>query len=244
MLTQPEYTAAHALLIVSHGAPSAPEGQEAHIHGLAESTAELMPGWQVEGATLAAKGALATALDRIEAPHVHLLPLFMSDGWFVSTALPRRLPDQHRGRITILPPLGRLPGMRQIALAAIEGGLAGLTPDKTTVLLAGHGSPSDPRPALAAEAIASFLRGTGRFRAVRTGFVDQDTRLANAARIYGPAICLPFFAIRAGHVEIDLPEALEEAGFTGPVLDPIGLHPDVPALMAETALTRTQRSAA
>ena len=32
----------------------------------------------------------------------------------------------------------------------------------------------------------------------------------------------------------DLPEALDQAGFTGPRLDPLGLAPEVPAMIARS----------
>ncbi len=44
-----------------------------------------------------------------------------------------------------------------------------------------------------------------------------------------PAICLPLFATRAGHVQFDVPAALTEAGFTGPLLAPIGDDREIPA---------------
>jgi sirohydrochlorin ferrochelatase len=53
------------------------------------------------------------------------------------------------------------------------------------------------------------------------------------AKTFGPgALCLPFFAARGGHVIDDLPEALAEAGFSGRLLDPVGLDSRVPGLIA------------
>ena len=53
----------------------------------------------------------------------------------------------------------------------------------------------------------------------------------------GPAICLPYFASRAGHVEVDVPGALAKAGFPGPLLAPIGADAEVPGIIA-AALAR------
>ncbi len=82
-----------------------------------------------------------------------------------------------------------------------------------------------------------MIAASGRFREVRTGFIDEAPYLAEAARVAAPALCLPFFAGRAGHVEGDLPEALAEAEFPGRMLDPIGTDPEVPRIIAE-ALAR------
>jgi sirohydrochlorin ferrochelatase len=62
------------------------------------------------------------------------------------------------------------------------------------------------------------LQGRFGFKEMRTGFVEQEPWLKPAAKDLGQAICLPFFALVAGHMLDDVPEALEEADFAGPVL--------------------------
>jgi sirohydrochlorin ferrochelatase len=225
-------------LIVAHGSPADPPAQEAAIAALAASVAALCA-FPVAGATLAAPGALAAALARApEGAPVVLWPHFMSDGWFVSTLLPRRLAEASSRPVRRLPPLGRHPGLPWLALdrARAAAAAAGLEPSRTRLVLAAHGSPSDPRPAASARAIAAWVAAAGAFGAVETCFVDQAPFLAEGLAGPGPALCLPLFATRAGHVLDDLPEAVAEARFEGPVLDPIGLDPAVPALIA-AALT-------
>ena len=89
-------------------------------------------------------------------------------------------------------------------------------------MLAAHGSPSNTKPAEAARAVAAAIEASGAFREVCTGFVDEPPYLADVARGVEPGVCLPFFAAENGHVREDLPEALAEAGFTGPLLPAIG----------------------
>ncbi|HUF86839.1 MAG TPA: CbiX/SirB N-terminal domain-containing protein, partial [Thermohalobaculum sp.] len=108
---------------------------------------------------------------------------------------------------------------------------------EAALLVAAHGHPSDPRAAASARAAARHLAASGLFREVATGFVDEAPYLVEAARLAAPALCLPYFALSAGHVETDLPRALAEAGFPGPTLEPIGTDPEVPALIA-AALAR------
>lgn len=216
---------------MAHGSPSDPAPQEAAIAALARTVAARLPGWRIMGATLAAPGVLERAL---EAGPTSVYPLFMSDGWFVSRELPRRLGAAGRADIAILPPLGIDPALAALCASCAReaAAAAGFAIAETTVILAAHGSPKDPRPAAAAGNVAQSLRETGGFRAVATGFVDEAPRLADALRVEGPALCLPFFAARAGHVTGDLPEAVAEAGFRGPVLGPIGADPGVPDLIA------------
>ena len=56
----------------------------------------------------------------------------------------------------------------------------------------------------------------------------------------GPAavllVLLPLFVARWGHVAGDLPDAVTDAGFAGVTLDPLGVHEDVPAIIARAIL--------
>jgi sirohydrochlorin ferrochelatase len=229
-------TPRHAL-IVAHGSPSAPEGPEAAFALLAAAAEALLPGWRVRAATLAAPGALDRACaDLPEDRETPLLPFFMTDGWFVSSELRRRVETAASDRrVRFLPPFGMAPEISILcARRAQEGAAAaGIDPAEATLIVAAHGSPSDPRPARATEALAETLRASAGFAAVRTGYVDEAPALADALKVEGPALCLPFFIGFAGHVETDLPEAAAEAGFAGPVLPPVGADPEAPALIAE-----------
>ena len=66
--------------------------------------------------------------------------------------------------------------------------------------------------------------------------------MPDAARGLEAALCLPLFTLNAGHVLNDVPEALAEAGFKGPVLNHIGAHADVPSMIA-AALERHSAAA-
>ncbi len=235
----------HSALIVTHGQPSAPEGPEAALAALAAEIARHLPHHRVGSATLAGDGTLGRALTALAPGPVDVYPLFMADGWFVSTHLPRRIARTWDGPVRVLPPFGLDPATAELALAAaLDGARAvDLDPAAAHLLLAAHGSPSDPRPAAAARRVAAWVEAAGAFRAVTCGFVDEAPYLADAGRVDGPALCLPFFAAANGHVNEDLPEALETAGFPGPILPPVGARPEVPALIA-AALQRAAAEAA
>jgi sirohydrochlorin ferrochelatase len=222
-----------AALIVAHGQPSAPEGPETAIAALARAVARRLPGWRVRGATLAAPGALEAALAALPGP-VPVYPHFMTDGWFVGARIPQRLAAVGRADCPVLAPFGRDPASAALCLrAALDGARAhGLDPAATTLLIAAHGSPSDPRPAAATRAVAGAVAAALRFRAVAVGFVDEPPSIAEAARESRASLCLPFFAARNNHVTADLPAALARAGFAGALLDPVGEHPAVPRLIA------------
>jgi sirohydrochlorin ferrochelatase len=226
-----------AALIVAHGSPSDPVTQDRAMVELAAAVQDRAPGWRVAGATLAAAGSLEAALR--EAPVAVVYPFFMAEGWFTRTTLPRRLAAAGAAHLRQLPCFGHAPELpRLTARAAMDGAeAAGLDPRRTALLLAAHGSEVSRASAEGARAMASLLGRMAPFRAVLTGFVEEAPHIDDVARGLGPAICLPFFALRAGHVAGDVPDALDRAGFRGPLLPAIGQHEEVPAVIA-AALSR------
>ena len=219
-------------IIVSHGSPSSPAPQELVMQDLADKVSRYLPGWRVEGTTLANPGRFEAALDGAEKPVIY--PFFMARGWFTETHLIKRIGDRPA---RVVPPTGTDPALPALFAGMLRAELAqqGWQASETALLLAAHGSKSR-RPASARSALvtAQVLGHVLGFRTTATGLVEQDPFLADAARDLGQAICLPFFAMKAGHVLIDLPEALQEARFDGPVLPVLAEMPGLPALIADS----------
>jgi sirohydrochlorin ferrochelatase len=227
-MTQP-----HQALIVAHGAPADPESQEDALAALAAAVEARLEGWRVRAATLAAPGALDRACAAAGgAPLVY--PLFMSAGWFATVELPRRLAAAGAAGARVLTPLGLDPNLPTLgaAMLAEAAQAAGLRLSENTLVLAAHGAPEHRGPAKAARAAAAAIAAAAGVAAVRTCFVDEPPFLVEGLTVDGPAICLPFFATAAGHVTGDLPDAVAEAGFPGPVLPPIGCDPRAAGLVA------------
>lgn len=220
-------------LIIAHGSPADPVPQQAALQALAVRVAMWAPGWTIRGTTLALPGALEAAVAGLPAALVY--PFFMAEGWFTRKQLPKRLAGAGATGLRQLPAFGHDPAMPAFLCRVAQEGAAeaGLVPRDTTLVLAAHGSQVSRASAEITESQAQALRATAGFRAVVTGYVEETPFLADAARVEGPALCLPFFATRAGHVADDVPEALAEAGFTGPLLPAIGEHPDAARLIAE-----------
>lgn len=222
-----------SVLIVAHGQPSDPDGPEAGIAALAARVARFLPGWQVGSATLAGIGTLDAAVRRLGAPLI--FPFFMADGWFIRVNLPRRLAAAGGEGLTILTPFGVLPETVALAGRIAAGGCrdARWAPADTTLILAAHGSGVSRQPAEAAAATRHAIAAAHDFRDIRPGFIEEPPHLADTLRDAGPqAMLLPLFVARWGHVATDIPKAVAASGFAGRVLDPIGLHPDVPGIIA------------
>jgi sirohydrochlorin ferrochelatase len=219
-------------LIVAHGSPADPAPQEARLRALAVAVAGRLPGWRVAGATLAAEGALEAALAGMRAPLVY--PFFMAQGWFTGTNLPRRLAAAGAVDARQVAPFGADPDLPGFIAGVVldAAAAAGIAPRRAALVLAAHGSKVSRRSADTTHGMARMLAARTPFARVTAGFVEEAPFLADAARGIGPGLCLPFFALRAGHVEDDVPQALAEAGFDGPLLPAIGEHPRVPELIA------------
>ncbi|MHA1529289.1 MAG: hypothetical protein ACTSVG_09720, partial [Alphaproteobacteria bacterium] len=133
-------------LIVAHGSPSSPEGPQRAICGLAAVAEALLPvGWAVRGATLAAPGAIAAAFSDLRSSgRLLVYPHFMTDGWFSTSELPRRLRATGAGGVDILPAFGLDPAVLRLCLRrAGEAVLAArYAPGEAALLLAAHGSPT------------------------------------------------------------------------------------------------------
>lgn len=217
-----------AALIVAHGQPSDPAPAAAEIAALAAKVAHHLPGWRVQSATLAEADALPQAIGEL-GPRGVVYPLFMAGGWFTRVHLPERLAAAGGAAWQIAPPFGLDEAVQDLAVTiAREAGLQ----SGGELLLAAHGSFRSPAPSEVANAMAAKIGKALALSRSEAAFIDQSPRLAEATGFGADALCLPFFAAKGGHVIDDLPAALSEAGFTGPVLEPLGLDPRVPGLIA------------
>jgi sirohydrochlorin ferrochelatase len=200
-------------ILVAHGSPADPFPQEAAMKALAVRVSMWLPGWHVLGATLAQEGALEAALAKLSAPLIY--PFFMAEGWFTRTNLPRRLAAAGAKDLVQLPPFGTDPALVDLMAAAARPWA------DQGLLIAAHGSKVSKTSSDTTYAMVKSLEALG-FSPVKAGFVEEAPFLVDVARDMPQAACLPYFALRAGHVLQDIPEALEQAAFANEALPPIG----------------------
>lgn len=218
----------HKALIVAHGQPGDPEPQQRAVQILASAVARHVPQAQVAGATLAMPGALEMADD-----DTLVYPMFMARGWFTGQELPRRLKLAGAAGAHVLPPFGSDPGLPALCrnLIADAAGQQDWPLAQTHLLIAAHGSGRSRAPARVAQDMALHLAPD--LAAATCGFIEENPFIADAARdLPASTICLPLFATQADHVTDDLPAALARAGFRGITLPPVGLAPQIPAMIA------------
>ena len=218
-------------LIVSHGQPSDPDIGEAEIAELAAAVGRHLPDARVEGVTLASK----YRIEKLSAarPGALIYPMFMADGWFTRTQLPKRLAADVGPQLVSFGMDCTLPALAANWLHEVCQDRS-LSPSKADLVIAGHGSGKSRRVSDATRRFADQVAAHFNPRSVQCGFVEEEPSLEESLSGLGTnAICIPFFAAKRGHVLEDLPAAVAASGFSGVVLDPIGLHPDVPKLIAD-----------
>ncbi|MFC3181221.1 sirohydrochlorin chelatase [Cypionkella sinensis] len=215
------------VLIVAHGQPSDPAPAAADLSRMAAQVASLLPGQAVAAATLAEPEALGHAIARLGQNGL-LFPLFMAGGWFTRTHLPARLTAAGAQGWQVLEPLGCLPTLHDLAVQI-------LAKTRQThpgpVVLAAHGSFKSSAPSDIAQHLATKI-STALGCEVIPAFIDQTPQLADLPALGPDAVCLPYFAASGGHVTTDIPAALGKSGFKGTLLPALGLHREIPAMIA------------
>ncbi len=191
---------------------------------LAQHVQSLRPEDRIIGATLAKQGALSAALEGLDSPMIY--PFFMAQGWFSKRELPRRIRElgieaRH------LEPFGVDPN-----LPSLIAGIVRETGSAEPVILVAHGSKVARRSRDSVHGMADHLRALTDMPDIHIALIEEPPYLRDVSRAVKTGICLPFFALRAGHVVDDIPEALKEAQYQGLLLPEIGAHPKVPALIS------------
>ncbi|MBO9432712.1 cobalamin biosynthesis protein CbiX [Ruegeria sp. R13_0] len=222
----------HAI-IVAHGQPSDPEPAEASLATFAAEVNALAADVSVHSATLANSDALEEVMDSL--PHDTVIyPLFMAKGWFVTSALPKRIGDRN---LRILSPLGTDPMLPDLVSDALKSALKenDWSATASDLIVAAHGSGRSRNPSAVANDFAEQLSQRMTFRSIRVGFVEEPPSISDAANgVSDQSLCLPFFACRGGHVLEDVPEELNKARFRGIVLPVIGELPPIKRQIADT----------
>lgn len=220
------------VILIAHGSPSDPEPQEEALRALAGAVGALLPGREVRGATLAMPGSLETALEGLEAPWIY--PFFMAEGWFTRTELPRRLAALGV-EARQLAPFGVDPALPDLITRVLEAAAreTGKPLTDSPLILVAHGSKIARKSRNSVYEMAETLGRNPGMSPIHVALIEEPPFLKDVAETVSDGLCLPFFALRAGHVMGDIPEALQEAGYHGRLLPEIGAHREVPALIAQ-----------
>jgi sirohydrochlorin ferrochelatase len=144
-------------------------------------------------------------------------PLFLSDGYFTQTLLPRQLSEAGafaEGRtVRMLPPLGLDPALVDLVLdrARAVADAQDWPEARTALVLLAHGSSNNPASRRAAERIAKNIAGRNAFARVRPAFLEEAPFLGDAIVGWlGPALVIGLFAGEGLHGGDDVPQRVAE----------------------------------
>ncbi len=212
-----------ALLLIGHGSARYPDAGAA-MHRQAQSLRAGGQFGQVEVAVLNGAPSVSDAIAAIHQPVIRVVPFFMEEGYFSQVAVPRAIDAAATGvagqsrRVILCPPIGVHDGMAGIiehrALAACAD--CAIPSRTAAVLVAGHGSASQPGRALALHRHAARVASTTLFARVEAACLEEAPFVADA--LHGlrahPVVVIGFFANQGGHVRDDMPAliAAEQAG--------------------------------
>lgn len=168
---------------------------------------------EVACAFLSTPPAPAEALAALRGDPVCVVPLFMSDGYFVR-AVERALAaqEEQEGRcLRQARPVGLMPELTGVierrALAACAEG--DLEPGRCGLLIVAHGYTGSPASREAARFHTEPLAATGRFRWVDAAFLEEEPMIPDRLAAHGgDLVAVGLFAAPGGHAAEDVPEAL------------------------------------
>lgn len=171
---------------------------------------------------------------------VAVYPFFMTGGYFAETVLPRRVREAgFGGGCRLLPALGldpALPGLIADAVVA-RAVSAGLAPQRSSLLLVGHGSKLGPASRLATEAAAAEIRRRGLFADVQPAFIEEAPPVAEALiGLAEPIIVFGFLSGDGLHAGEDIPAAIAASGRPALYAGSVGTLETVPALIEAAVL--------
>lgn len=205
-----------ALLIAAHG-DCGGNGGNVLANELARRIRQANRYGQVMVGYMRSAPTIEEAAARIGCGRIRLYPLFMSDGYYVRDAIPKRL-GIHNGvdalghAVTIDQPLGLHPELPHQLLSAAAGAATGVgvSPAAASLLIVAHGSGNSPHSADVARQVAGCIAGEKIFGQVETAFLEEAPFFTETlARMPRPVFVLGLFAGGGMHADEDIHAAVD-----------------------------------
>jgi len=204
-----------ALLLIGHGSATATHpAQILETHAARLRATGLFAAVSI--GVLSGEPNAAQALAALDASKIHVVPFFMSDGYFAQTALPRALgPAAATPRVRICAPVGSHPGLAKLiaARALRHAKAAKISPARLSLLVIGHGSRTAPASARTTRLHATAVAALRHFASVNVAFLEETPTLADALQKTPPEplAVLGLFAAEGLHGGADVPGLIAAA---------------------------------
>ncbi|AZI43072.1 cobalamin biosynthesis protein CbiX [Deinococcus psychrotolerans] len=253
-----------SLVLIGHGSHLNPESAAAvyayadllRSHGLFD---EVVEGYWKE------EPSLRQVLRTVRYTDVTVIPMFISEGYFTETVIPRELGLGHQGpvppsgvarviggrtvRYTL--PYGVHPRMSEVIVARAHEAYPDLNAEDTALIVLGHGTTRNENSNKIVYQNAERMRQSGKFAEVHAFFLDEEPKITGwQQHVKAKNIVLvPFFASEGWHTLETIPE---DIGLTGEVTvferlgtegqtqtmyysKPVGTHPAIAEVIVQLA---------
>ena len=209
-----------ALLVVAHGDRGG-GGEDSLVHEIVSKLLERPRYRAVRACFVNKEPSLFEVFKDVCPGPVVILPLFMSDGYFVNKAIPKMLDlDSTTDRagsamVQILKPVGlnaKLPKLvADVAVSTAEQSKQLVK--QFNLLLVAHGSKGDRASFQATTWLVESIEKTCDFASVHAAFLEETPFLDDQLRrIEGPLLVVGLFIGDGLHAGVDLPEAIQRSG--------------------------------
>jgi sirohydrochlorin cobaltochelatase len=148
---------------------------------------------------------------------VHVVPNFISEGYFTQTVVPREL--DLNGRVTKRPngqiwkysdPVGNHAMMTELLLRRACEVAPGVSPGETSLLIVAHGTDLNENSAVAAKREADKIRSLGKYAAVLNVYMEEPPLVSDWRKLTKTrnVVVVPFFISDGLHSYEDIPRLL------------------------------------
>ncbi len=191
--------------------------------------------------------SFARVLDGCEDPDVVVVPVFISNGYFTKTVIPREMrldgPVTHRGQQTIryTGPVGADFSLADVIIErAIEAGAT----SQDAIAVLGHGTRRDSESEKNIYAMAERVACSGQFAEAGAVFLDQEPGMLDLLTIFEAptVVVVPLFIADGWHVGQTIPADLaldgaetRRGGRIVRYTEPVGTHPAIADVIARLA---------
>lgn len=228
------------LLLAAHGDGDDSESNKLALE-LGRKAASLGGFEEVAVAFQKGDPSFSQALDKLQGPHLTVVPLMASAGYYCEVVFPRELEKNARFRdfdLTITEPVGTHPKIVDLAQKHIEDILQqnNLAASEASLMVVGHGTKRHSKSRRSTEELTAELGRRLGLARLAHAFLDEDPgpEDALASLPQGPCLVLPFLMGAGTHATRDLPRRLARENVH--ILSPLGALPGI----VEIILLRAQ----
>ena len=148
---------------------------------------------------------------------VHVVPNFISEGYFTQTVVPRELEmngpitERSNGQVwKYCEPVGNHPMMTELLLKRAREVAASADPAETSLLIVAHGTDLNENSAVAAKREAEKIRAAGKYAAVLNVYMEEPPLVSDWRKFTTTrnVVVVPFFISDGLHSYEDIPVLL------------------------------------